>query len=319
MEIVIDRELAAKVLSIVDKGLVKGLGDPKPGKMCVEAAVNYAMGADHGDSPACVGAAVRAFKIRLNDAAWPTNKDRTDGMRKLAIAQLGSDTIDQKAFRLEVAFQTIRQIVPIALRAAAKLNPKFAEALELCSVACEIAQDLSVARTAVRAALEKARETRASAAAAYAAYAAAAAAAAASAAASAAAASAYAAADAAAAADADAKQKYRLKVLDCRRLSSSSRPAAHSLTCAEMNNMAASGGRTEVRKLPELEIAIDPYPHLRNANGCVLARDYESSDAQEYVKRANAYPRLVEWIKGHIPEGDLDETAAFLRELGELE
>lgn len=83
--------IARKVLETVDAGLVKGLGLPIPGKMCVEAAVNYAFGLPHGDSPSCVGAAVRAFKIRLNDSAWPTDKDRTEGMRKLAIAQLGRD------------------------------------------------------------------------------------------------------------------------------------------------------------------------------------------------------------------------------------
>jgi hypothetical protein len=98
--------------------------------MCVEAAVNYALGLPHGDNPSCVGAAVRAFKIRLNDADWPTNEARTKGMRKLAIAQLGSDAIDQNEFRKLVVVGTVKRILPIALRAAGSLIPAHKDALE---------------------------------------------------------------------------------------------------------------------------------------------------------------------------------------------
>ena len=50
----ITQEIAAKVLEIVDAGLVGGVGKPVPGQMCVEAAVCYAMGLPHGDEPTCV-------------------------------------------------------------------------------------------------------------------------------------------------------------------------------------------------------------------------------------------------------------------------
>jgi hypothetical protein len=66
----INKKLAAKVLSVIDAGLVSGLGTPEPGKMCIEAAVNYALGAPHGDKPACVSPALRDLKINLNDANW---------------------------------------------------------------------------------------------------------------------------------------------------------------------------------------------------------------------------------------------------------
>ena len=92
------KELAAKVLEVVDCGLSGGLGEPKPGMMCVEAAVCYAMGLPHGDEPTCVGKAVRAAKIGLNDAKWSSNSARANGMRRVAIAQLGSDKIDQVRF-----------------------------------------------------------------------------------------------------------------------------------------------------------------------------------------------------------------------------
>jgi hypothetical protein len=40
----VTEELSRKVLEVVDAGLVSGMGEPTPGKMCVEAAVCYAMG-----------------------------------------------------------------------------------------------------------------------------------------------------------------------------------------------------------------------------------------------------------------------------------
>lgn len=66
----IDLDIAKKVLATVDAGLVQGVGQPAPGQMCVEAAVCFALGLPHGDNPPCVAPAVRALKIRLNDAAW---------------------------------------------------------------------------------------------------------------------------------------------------------------------------------------------------------------------------------------------------------
>lgn len=87
----ITQELVRRVLKVVDVGLIEGLGSPVPGYLCVEAAVNLAMGLPHSDSPPCVAPVVRAFKIRLNDCPnWGDAKTRARGLRRLAVAQLGS-------------------------------------------------------------------------------------------------------------------------------------------------------------------------------------------------------------------------------------
>lgn len=88
MEITVD--IAKKVLETVDAGLCRGKGEPIPGKMCVEAAVAYAMGEPHSDSPVCVDEYLRDFKISLNDKEWASDKSRAAGLRRVAIAQLGS-------------------------------------------------------------------------------------------------------------------------------------------------------------------------------------------------------------------------------------
>jgi hypothetical protein len=141
-------DVARKVMEVVDAGLCKGVGKPNPGEMCVEAAVCYALGEPHGDNPSCVGAAVRAYKIVLNDANWSSNAARSEGLREIAIAQLGSVDIDQVKFSEYVALEIIRQVLPSALRGVG---------LNVEAEACEKAVDLSAAWSAARSAESAAR------------------------------------------------------------------------------------------------------------------------------------------------------------------
>lgn len=95
-DIKIGAKQVKKVLEVVDVGLEGGLGIPEPGKMCVEAAVCYAFGWDHGDTPKCVNRLLRTVKIDLNDRGkwieWFGDEPaaRAKGLRKLAVAQLGT-------------------------------------------------------------------------------------------------------------------------------------------------------------------------------------------------------------------------------------
>jgi len=104
------KETALRVIKLLGYGLSNGLGSPKPGKMCVEAAVCYAMGEPHGDRPTCVSKVVADFKIELNDACWSSSEARGKGLKRIAVAQLGSNTIDEKVFGralLEISMQNI--------------------------------------------------------------------------------------------------------------------------------------------------------------------------------------------------------------------
>src|SRR5258708_34821687 len=95
---------ARKVLEVVDVGLCKGVGNPVPGQMCVEAAVCFALGLPHGDNPECVSNALRQLKIRLNDVNWSSNEARAKGLRRLAVAQLGSkDKLNEVEFAIRCA------------------------------------------------------------------------------------------------------------------------------------------------------------------------------------------------------------------------
>ena len=210
METQIDyKSTAESLVDLLGHGLCSGLGKPEPGKMCVEAAVCYAMGMDHGDDPKCVGRAVRRFKIRLNDSKWSSNEARGNGMLKLAIAQLGSNEIDQIEFAKKLSLRTCNEFLPFFL---ADKMPDF-DTSGLVSVG-----DLKTARSEARSAYAAADADAAAYAAAYAADAAYAAAYAADAAADAAAAyAADAAADAAAYAAAYAAaddDKYLVKMAE---------------------------------------------------------------------------------------------------------
>jgi len=149
----ITEAIAIKVRDTVDAGLVRGVGKPVPGQMCVEAAVCYALGLPHGDDPLCVSPALRRLKISLNDRAWSSRQARAQGLRRLALAQLGSrGVLDDREFMRLVAEMTIRVSVPSALRLAAKRNPRHANALEAAAVRCEREGTREAAREGERAA-----------------------------------------------------------------------------------------------------------------------------------------------------------------------
>lgn len=126
-EIKLTKSVARKILEVIDHpdGLVRGLGKPEPGKFCVEAAVQYVLtnGQEHNAEPACVGTAVRAFKIKLNDCYWSSNQARAKGMRRLAVAQLGSNKIDQVKFGELMFLRGTQKLLPFVFREIAKIKP----------------------------------------------------------------------------------------------------------------------------------------------------------------------------------------------------
>ena len=132
---------ARKIVELLSHGLVCGLGEPEPGKFCVEAAVCFALELPHGDNPKCVGSAVRSFKIALNDCAWPSNMDRANGMKALAIAQLGSNTLNQMKFGKLMFLRGTQRILSFVWRKEAEhlSKERKAEMLGWCDrmEACE--------------------------------------------------------------------------------------------------------------------------------------------------------------------------------------
>jgi hypothetical protein len=108
--------------------------------MCVEAAVCFALGLPHGDDPACVARAVRSLKICLNDKNWSSKAARAKGLRRLALAQLGSaGVVDDHEFAKRVAELAIRKCVPAALRSAASIqkDPAHKSAMLQAASRCE--------------------------------------------------------------------------------------------------------------------------------------------------------------------------------------
>jgi len=135
---VITKELVRKINQILDKGLVNGLGVATPGKFCVEAAICYALGERHDDKPSCVNPYIADFKIELNDCQWSSNKARAEGLRKLAIAQLGSKKFSRKEFLEKTEEKCKRELAPwllskiILKRAFRPTSPKEIRLLRRC-------------------------------------------------------------------------------------------------------------------------------------------------------------------------------------------
>jgi hypothetical protein len=135
----ITAETRRKLIDIINAGLVSGLGTPRPGSLCVEAAICLAVGEPHSDRPSCVAQPDREFAVRINDAPWSSPEARAKALLPLALAQLGTAGSDRGPWVQRVAEGTIRQIVPIALRAAARAHPdeQHRAALEDAAIRCE--------------------------------------------------------------------------------------------------------------------------------------------------------------------------------------
>ena len=150
-------EQAQRVLDVVNCGLAYGLGNPKPGECCVEAAVCYALGQPHGDQPTCVHPTVRAHMLSLNDSSWSDGQARAKGLRRVAIAQLGTaDTLDGEQFKREFRVAAIQRCTPLLLRAAATLarkgkDDKHAEQIESVAAQCEAGVPVAEALAAIKA------------------------------------------------------------------------------------------------------------------------------------------------------------------------
>jgi len=148
-------EQARRVLEVIDCGLVSGLGNPELGEMCVEAAVCFAFGEPHSAYPKCVHENLADLKVELNDARWSNNEARTAGMRRLAIAQLGTaGTLDPKAFRAALRIEGTRRLTPLCLRVAAAIarlngDEKQAEKTEKIATQCEAGLSPDEAQAAI--------------------------------------------------------------------------------------------------------------------------------------------------------------------------
>jgi len=58
----INQNLLNKINSLLDNGITSGLRkNPKPGNMCLEQVVSYALGEEITDESSCVGKQVRYF------------------------------------------------------------------------------------------------------------------------------------------------------------------------------------------------------------------------------------------------------------------
>src|SRR5580692_9706788 len=101
---------------ILSLGLSSGMGE-RGSQVCIEAAICQVMNLPHSDDPGCVAAAVRSYKITLNDSPWSSPAARAKGLHDLGLAQLGSKgVVDDREFATRMAEKTIRVLIPKLFR-----------------------------------------------------------------------------------------------------------------------------------------------------------------------------------------------------------
>jgi len=163
-------EIRDRITTAIAPGLVSGLGQPEPGQMCVEAAICWSMGEPHGDRPTCVASPDRDYAVAINDSAWSSPAIRAKHMLPLALAQLGTAGTDRTAWEARVLEGTIRRVLPLSLRAAARVHPDATHQAALIAAADRC--DADGTREAARSACNAANAARSTYNAVYAAYAA---------------------------------------------------------------------------------------------------------------------------------------------------
>jgi hypothetical protein len=102
--------------------------------------LGLARGDGLGDSLGLVSTALSTLTRKLVVSRWTSGTARAQGLLRLALAQLGSHALDDRAFARHVAEMTIRTVLPRALRtAAADLPSKDStwEALLAAAERCE--------------------------------------------------------------------------------------------------------------------------------------------------------------------------------------
>lgn len=128
----LDRNAAKKILNVVDRGLCYGTGNNKPGQMCVEAAICYVLEGDGTNwKPDCVDLDINSYKVAVNDQNWSSKKARALGMRRAAIAQLGSADISCFYFGRYADEYLDKNLVRFIFEKIAKNDYKIADLLEL--------------------------------------------------------------------------------------------------------------------------------------------------------------------------------------------
>lgn len=96
--VIFNKKFYEKLLKTINKGLCTGVGNGKPGNMCIEAVVCNLIGKpEQEDQPIdCVIEDAIQFKIDLNDTnGWSSNKMRAWGLRRAGTAQIGSKNIKE--------------------------------------------------------------------------------------------------------------------------------------------------------------------------------------------------------------------------------
>ena len=105
-----------------DDGVLKSGSHQKDGRdFCAMEFIAKVAGEPWTDTPECVHPSLSAYCRAMNDARWPSDDERTKGMLPLLANVFG--TRDLKINIANIAEQTIRQIVPIALEHAASIHP----------------------------------------------------------------------------------------------------------------------------------------------------------------------------------------------------
>ena len=114
------KAIKEKLAELCRIGISRGSHDSQADGMCLMEATAWLAGERHSDAPVCACPTFTRYGIRLNDAYWPTDKDRTEALCDLPALLLNTRTHDVELMRKRAYALTdgaIRRVLPLMLDA----------------------------------------------------------------------------------------------------------------------------------------------------------------------------------------------------------
>lgn len=117
----VNETFVKQLLYQIDGGLTHGMGGGGRSNMCVQHAVNHVMGRGRSDDVTwCALNEINSFGIHLNDCRWTSKRARADGLRRLAVAELGSNKVNKAELAQSIRRKYVNHMLPQQLEIVGK-------------------------------------------------------------------------------------------------------------------------------------------------------------------------------------------------------
>jgi hypothetical protein len=149
------KRIALEVAKSINGALCRGAGSGQSQNVCVMQAIARAVGLPTSNDQVeeCVGSVVGAFNRKLNDCYWSSDVARAEGMKRLGVASIGSNQLNQMEYGKLMFLRGTQKLLPFVFREIAKIKDgNYKAELKKHADLCEKVKTFDEAKAACKAA-----------------------------------------------------------------------------------------------------------------------------------------------------------------------